>query len=371
MRRMQRGGILSYQLFGTRLRLLTLVGIAAVALWLTSIVLATGQSALVAGYTALMFLVPLVIVGALSRSVSVRQIVTFVLWGGAVVGLALLAIGLYQVFAPDRFATPASFVVPAIEESLKLLPVVAFLWLRRRGRTWGLGATDVLLLAAAVGASVGFVEDSYIRSNHRWEGQLAFLPVTELIAQGTRVIAGHAIWTSIGGATLGLALLIRRRRLLAIVIGASGTVWAWLDHSTNNYLAGLGRAASRDALADVLRALTAHGYTSIYLFLGLVLAAIAADRFVLFRARTGAPAWPSIRNVSGALHGWTWYLFRASHGMGFVRWQLLQFAGSPADRMPAPVIRLRPSMEAYVLGKSDVLPDMTVPPPAPAPPSGT
>ena len=148
------------------------------------------------------------------------------------------AMSLAYVHRPLGAAYSArAFVVPPIEELLKIAPVLFVLWRGRKSLTRTFGVTDVMLLAAASGAGFGMVEDAYIRHNSGWPAQLDWLPLTEIT--GGRVIAGHAIWTTLAGVTLGFALLLKNRsKLAAVGLGASGLVWSVFDHIANNFGVG-------------------------------------------------------------------------------------------------------------------------------------
>jgi hypothetical protein len=99
------------------------------------------------------------------------------------------------------------------------------------------------------------------------------------LADGT-IVAGHAIWTAVAGATIGLALLLRsRERRLAYALGASGLMIVTLDHIRHNY--GI-RATG--LLADALEWLGAGGWMMIYLLIGLIVAVIVADAWVIHRS---------------------------------------------------------------------------------------
>jgi hypothetical protein len=65
------------------------------------------------------------------------------------------------------------------------------------------------------------------------------------------------LWTALAGITLGLALLLRSRRELAIGLGASGFLWSALDHIANNFGVGQG-----GALANFLNGITGQGWVT-------------------------------------------------------------------------------------------------------------
>lgn len=254
-----------------------LVTIAGAALWLGTMLVETGTGAIVAIWTNLLFLVPLVAIGSLSRTVTLRQLVLLVFIGGFMMGVALLVIDTVMPTTSVR-----AFLVPPLEESCKIAPVLFLLWRWRKSRLWTLAATDVLLMAACSGTGFGLVEDAYIRYRFGWPAQLDWLPVTEIT--GGRIIAGHAIWTALAGVTIGLAVLLRSRRRLAWPVGVSGFALSIFDHISNNF--GIG---NRDLLARFMNGVSADGYLVLYLFFIGVLVVLAADLYIVHVALPGLP----------------------------------------------------------------------------------
>lgn len=269
-----------------RVSVRNLVFVGGALAWVLVTMLATGDDALVALWTNALFLAALVALGTLTRTVTLRWVVVFVLLGGALMSATIVLAGIVDLFIRDTNDPLRAFIVPLLEEALKFLPVVGLLWWARRGGTWAVGATDVLLLAAASGVGYGFVEDAWIRAESGWPGQLDWLPVTEII--GDHLIAGHAIWTAIAGAVAGLVLLLRGRIPAAgvVALGALGFLWAVLDHTANNYGAG-----HSGALADMLQVVTADGWLSVWLFVALSVAVLAVDAWLLY-ARARLPLVP-------------------------------------------------------------------------------
>lgn len=170
--------------YSTRL-VVTAVG---VTVWLGLTLAKTGTGGVAAIWTNLLFLIPLLVLCGATRTVSGRQLLSLCLIGGFMMGVALTVI---NAVAPAPGTAARDFVVPVIEETCKIAPVLFLLWRWRTSRIFTLAATDVLLMAAACGAGFGVVEDAYIRSRFGWSDHLAWLPVTEIT--GGRIIAGHAI----------------------------------------------------------------------------------------------------------------------------------------------------------------------------------
>ena len=323
-------------------RVTNVVAAVAIVLWLGATALETGMSILPAGVATLAFLVPLTVASLVSRSVGFRLQLSFLLWGAFVVAVGLLAIDGFQLVDP-RLDTLRDYVVPFLEETLKLLPLLVYLFLRRRDRTWTLGATDVLLLAATTGAAFGFVEDAYIRHAHHWSEGLPWLPVTSLLDFKHRLVAGHAIWTAIAGGALGLAFLWRHRLVLAVPLGMAGFLWAWLDHTATNQLASGGRDGSSSAVVAVWRVIEGNGFFSVYLLLALLAVAVVADRWAL---RSTEPlVIPALPTPTGLLDRWRW--IRARRALTFGAWHL---RGYVADHAPAPLVQLRMLLSGAAIG---------------------
>jgi RsiW-degrading membrane proteinase PrsW (M82 family) len=241
----------------------TAVAVIGALVWLLPLVIATGGEGLVALITNVLMVAILVVVGSATRSITVRRVASMFFYGGfMVIGIMLVAL----VFDPT--GPNAETVIPFFEELLKLVPVAAVLWAGRNGRTWSLGATDVLLMAAACGAGFAVLEDAHIRENAGWAGSLPLLPSTE-VRLGGGVILGHALWTALAGAGLGIALHYRSRPAIAIPAALGTFVVALLDHIGLN------------SGSEVLGTLTMDGYLSLVLFLAGLGACLALDLGVL------------------------------------------------------------------------------------------
>lgn len=301
-----------------------LVAMGGAAFWLIMMLAYTGAEGLVALWTALVFLASLVVLTSATRTVSIRKVISLFLLGGFTMGLA------HFVAQFLNHSALRDFTVPTMEEMFKIAPVLFVLWRGRRSTTWTLGVTDVMLLATASGVGFGMVEDAYIRHNHGWPGHIDWLPLTEIT--GGRLIVGHGIWTALAGITLGLALLLRSRRELAIGLGVSGFLWSTLDHIANNF--GVGQ---RGALANFLNGITEQGWFTFYLFVVGVVIAIGFD---LYMIHVQLPKFPEFKlprlqaGLSGLKTMWAflvdrralaYVLFRYRQASGNVRAELACF----------------------------------------------
>ncbi|MEP7081590.1 MAG: PrsW family glutamic-type intramembrane protease [Chloroflexota bacterium] len=289
----------------TRVPLRLVVGVAGGLLWLLVMIVQTGEHAFTALSTNLLFLVPLILLGSLTRTVSLRILLVLFLTGAFLMGVMLVA----GIFLAPLGDLASGLIGPLLEEVLKIAPVVYLLWRWRARQTWWLGATDVLLMAAVSGAGFGIVEDAHIRAKFGWPAQIDWLPVTEIV--GSRVIPGHAIWTTIAGAGLGLALMVRHLRLPAIALAIAGFAWSAADHVTNN----MGTLEILGTLSIVL------------LFVGVV-AAIGIDLYVLGRPRPSVPEFstPSSADSGGKGLAMRWSFVTGRRALAYALWR---FANAP------------------------------------------
>lgn len=319
----------------TRLPVRLLVFAGGVLVWVVAMFIVGGGKAITAIWTNALFLVPLVLVGSVVRTVGLRTIAVMCFAGGALMGVMYLVA---QFLGPLLGSSGRrAFVMPLLEELLKVLPVLGFVWQGRRTYTWTIGATDVLLLAAASGAGFGVVEDAHIRAHSGWPGQIDWLPVTELISG--RLIVGHAIWAALAGAMIGLALLLwtRRPALVAIIVGTSGFALAVLDHASNNY--GVGASGW---IATFLNFVTANGWIALTLFFATAITCVAVDAWILFRRfpeerRYLVP--PRLPGVQGLRDAWGFILDRRA--LAFVRYR----SGAVPQRLRDDVARLGAGLE--------------------------
>src|SRR5581483_5300320 len=214
----------------------TTVLAAGAIVWLGIVVANTGGSGVAATWTNASFPALLLVATGLVRSIRTRLTVRLFLLGGLMLSIALVGAWGFERVVSDPGATSRDVVVPLMEETLKLAPLLYLLWRWRRRRAQALGASDVLVMAAAVGAGFALVEDAFIREAVGWARTLPLLPATEYAANGfgERLIVGHAMWTALAGATMGLALLLVCLTLRGFVIGLSGYAVSALDHMANN-----------------------------------------------------------------------------------------------------------------------------------------
>lgn len=253
----------------TRLPLRALVLIGGATLWLGTMLVRTGGDGFRALWAHALVLGILVAIGSLSRTISLGDVMIVLFVGGALMGVMYL-LGVFLIEPLLGFSRPRDFVVPATEQALYLVPLVALLWMGRGGRTLSLGATDLLLLGAAVGVGFGVVEEAYLYT--RASDYIAWMPT--VFVGPERLAASHALWAALGGATIGLGLLLRSRGPIWLAVAASGSLIAALDHIANNY------TKWSDDLSSLLDLLTLNGWLVVGLFLGVTVACVVADRYV-------------------------------------------------------------------------------------------
>ncbi|HSL59262.1 MAG TPA: PrsW family glutamic-type intramembrane protease [Acidimicrobiales bacterium] len=234
-----------------------------------------GNLARVAGYHwfALAWLLA---VSVTIRAVRVRQVVSSWLFGfaGAAVIVHLLAGPLTSLSTVDEDGVDV-WVVPPLEEAVKLLPVllVALLGARRLAQT---GMVDTLILGYAVGAGFAFHEDAlWARSTSSGFEAPWGLLFPSFFQPGGVFVVGHAGWTAIAALGVGLLVLHRRRPVLA-VLGVVAIVVAVADHMAVN-----DRGARIGWVSDLL---LDHRLPA-YLLVGGVVLAVVLDRTSLRQVR--------------------------------------------------------------------------------------
>ncbi len=280
------------------------LAVPGVIIWLLIGGLLTGFDNILAAFAANAgFVAGLFLLASLTRTVSAMTVVRAFLLGASAMAVMLLIAQPLGALATD----PSNTVDPIAEELLKLAPLGILLWQARRYRIWQLGATDILLLAVAAGAGFAVVEDAYIRMDQGWGETLPFLPTTEIYVdriRGSRIIAGHAIWTGLAGATIGLAWLMARIRP-ALAMAPLGFLIALADHIANN--SGL----SQPELAVV----------AIVAFVGGLAGVLALDLYVLSRRLPPVPELEAALSAPAPPLG-RWRRVLESRRLRFAAWRL-------------------------------------------------
>jgi RsiW-degrading membrane proteinase PrsW (M82 family) len=256
-------------------------------------------------FVALLFLLTIA-----NRTMGIEWIAATFLLGASVVpiiaGLLTLPFGLLLGTDSGFFS---SFIVPVLEETIKIVPVVLLLFLPRRSYRWTLSATDLLVLGAAVGAGFAFYEETLlgflpgfsaetILSMHTGTphlGPFYLFPNMDVqigAAAGlpTSAFIGH------GGAAAFIALAIGLARLLGswlkrllrggwvVVWIIPVIVWGWMvfDHALYNYAAD---ASSMPPLLRIPYTLDGFGYLSSIVLYLLILVTIGVEQVLLWKGR--------------------------------------------------------------------------------------
>ncbi len=267
---------------GRQLSIRTLVFWAGVAFWLGNMILHTGWYGIAELWASLSFITELVLITSATRTVTLNRVAVFYCWGGTVMGVMWLISAVFTSFVPEPDAVSRQFFVPFMEESLKIAPVAFMLWRGCRSRTWTMGASDIMLLAAASGGGFGLVEEAFYHFHLGPTRALDLFPLTRI--NGATLTVGHASFTGLAGATLGLALLWRPRRPINYLLAGSGLFWSMVDHSHHNY--GVDRSGIS---VDLFNFVTGHGWLSFYFFVIALIVVLASDFYVIQRALPPLP----------------------------------------------------------------------------------
>ena len=266
----------------------SLVFILGVGWWIAGMLLRFGRHGWEALAAAVWFVAGLALLTAATRTVATRRLVFCFLIGGLTMTLSWALIRSLNATLPAGPEFIGIYLAPAIEETLKLGPVVLLVWLRRRTEAFTLGALDLMLMAAACGAGFGMVEEAHIRASFSWP-DVRFLPAVATTSVG-RLIAGHAFWSALAGLTLGTGMLLRTRLRWAPALGAFGFAWAVLDHMLTNYYSG--HSGDPFLLWRIPNAVGFAGYLTPYLLGAGLLAATALEAWILY---VRAPRHPELR----------------------------------------------------------------------------
>lgn len=204
------------------------------------------------------------------RTVGVREVVRFWLWGFFPVALVAYALSepLEGLLSGN---VQTALWVPLVEELVKVAPLLLVsLFLRPRHRHATL--SDFWLLGFALGSGFGFHEDAlYVRlaSSGFADGLEGTLFPTFL--RGSQYVVTHGGWTALAGVGVGIALL-HRRRVWALPVGATLVAVAVLDHAAVNW---------RGGGSELVRSLAADGQLAASLLLLTAMGAVAHDVAVL------------------------------------------------------------------------------------------
>lgn len=298
-------------LSGVRITARQLVIVGGIVFWIGAALVGAGASAITALVTNLALVAAATVVCSATRTIRVRVVAVAFLLGGFAMSVMYVIARALLARPPISAGTMSWSVIAPLEELAKIAPIVGLLWWGRRRGTWALAASDVLLIGVAAGAGFAFVEDAYIRSRFGYAGALSWMPTAQ--DTGAGLIAGHAVWTGVFGAFLGLALLVRWNRLLAGLIALVGFAVALASHVQNNYISNQGRKS--DALGDLLTTITAHGWLPLVVLFVAGAVCIGADLVVRFVLRDAPEVRPSAVSSQSPLEQWSAELDRRGLAM--------------------------------------------------------
>jgi RsiW-degrading membrane proteinase PrsW (M82 family)/tRNA A-37 threonylcarbamoyl transferase component Bud32 len=246
-----------------------------VAGWLALTFISTGAPT---GITALAlnlaFIIGLILIGSFTRTVPMRTIALMFFSGAVMMGLAMQ---IEKGFDGTVLESVRPFVVPFIEETLKLVPLLFFLFRANKFTLWTLGVTDVMLMGAASGAGFAFVYDAFKHIHVPWSHKLQWLPTADFVSW-QYLVAGHAVWTAIAAACLGMAVIVIHKRNAAAIIALIGFAYAVLDHT-----ASANFNTNNRALASFFGMVTAKGFATPYVLIGTTAGAVLIDTWVKLR----------------------------------------------------------------------------------------
>lgn len=248
---------------------------AGFAGWLAITLVKTGPAGITAFAFNVSIVIGLLLIALFTRTVPLRTILMMFFAGGLAVGIAALV---EQIFNVTFLEPLRSSCVPAIEEVVKVSPILLHLYRTRKFSSYTYGLTDFILMGAAVGAGFGVVNDSFIHVNRNWSHHIQWLPTADYV-NNQFLVAGHAIWTALAAFTIGLyQILSTRNRNIALVVGALGVVWATYDH-----FAAIHFLHPHQFISSSVKLFTVNGFASVYLFAAAVVTALLADYFILIR----------------------------------------------------------------------------------------
>lgn len=217
------------------------------------------------------------IFASFTRTLVLRRMLSLFLWGAFMTGVAVLvshvAVNLFAF--SGRGGT--EIAMAALEEVIKLIPLVVLLVVGRKFSTFTMGMTDFILAGAALGAGFSCLEYAAAHKYGAAIGQLAWLPTAEIV--NGRMVCGHLIWSSLAAAGIGFGFFFKTRWKVAAIGAAVGLAVAIIDHAAYNYL-----IVSNDWISGILNAIALNGYLAFGLWVASILIALAVDVRVLLKA---------------------------------------------------------------------------------------
>jgi hypothetical protein len=260
---------------------------------------------------------------AFSRTVSLRTVVAYWLFGVFAVYGLLVLVGT-PIVAALGTETVAVYVAPFNQTVVQAAAVLLFYVLATRRRGTHPTVSDGLLVGLAIGAGVGFHEEmsyqralsvgpgaeyavggtvwwSYLFPAIAWAG---FFGSRNIGVTGTFNLY-HPGWATLLGVGIGVAY-VHRHDIRAWLVAAFAMSLSYLDHFATNYWAFNGQGAPLIGPIFTGGASEAS-QIGVYVFLGFVALGVAVDLVVLFRTGATYDSFPgflapvtSARSAEGA-----------------------------------------------------------------------
>lgn len=222
-------------------------------------------------------IVVLAILSIFTRTLVMRRILSFFLWGAFMTGVGVL-VSRVVVPAFSFSGQPGTEVAMAlIEEVVKLLPLIILLIAGRKFSIFTMGMTDFMLAGAALGGGFACLEYAAAHPHGASYGQLAWLPTAEIL--NGRMVSGHLIWSSLAAAGVGFAFFFKSNLKVAFIGAAIGLSVVMLDHAALNY-----SLVRQDWLTSLLNGIALNGYLAFGLWIVSLFIALAVDVKILLKA---------------------------------------------------------------------------------------
>jgi len=300
-------------------------------LWFAVVVAHTGAQAFVALAAVAFYLAVLVAVTGMTRTVPLRSLLSMFMFGTAAMIITSFLIKFFGGLGLAEGTFLRDFFVPLLEEAVKIAAVAVLLWKGRKFASRFYGVSDIILLAAASGAGFSAAEEAALVGNSGAGQLLWWMPVVHVWPDAAD--AGHAIWTTIAGATLAFAVVMGFRKPWMKRLALCGVAWSFFDHFSHNYTAG--HPAGGDFLGSVLNVAHGAGWLSIWLMMLLVAAAVFYDLQLLktnMAPSSGIPAMPPAASNFEQVKDW-WDLTLWHRRAGYIASQIKHTEGVECDRL--------------------------------------
>lgn len=225
------------------------------------------------------FLGEILLITLATRSLSAGSALSALAMGLGVV--TLLMVGAGHAMAAAGIDTSSGVgnwgVIPILEESIKLLPVVVMVLLGRRRPALTPNPSDLLVLGCFAGAGFALAENALLVQNsagvardmaRQYGPHLGFVYLVPG-AWGSAGYVGHAAATGLVCGAFGLGLALRARLGASWwTVPAGGFGWVVSEHVLTNFYVGSG---SRAAL------MLGNGRLTPWLFVAVAIAIVALD----------------------------------------------------------------------------------------------